>query len=58
MIIRVDIVAERLQAYLNGELEVIEELLEPRVAFDPRQNKRAMSYNRTASIMSRSRYSW
>lgn len=58
MIIRVDIVSERLQAYLDGDIDVIEELLEPRLAYDPRQDKRAMSYNRTASIMSRSRYSW
>lgn len=58
MIIRVDIVSERLQAYLDGDIDVIEELLEPRLAYDPRQDKRAMSYNRTAGIMSRSRYSW
>ena len=58
MIARVDIVRERLLAYLDGEITEIPELLEPRLPFDPRQNKRAMSYNRTASIMSRSRYSW
>lgn len=58
MIIRVDIVAQRLQAYLAGDIEVIEELIEARLPYDPRQDKRAMSYNRTASIMSRSRYSW
>lgn len=58
MIIRIDAVVSRLEEYLNGEIDILEELEEPRLPYDPRQNKQAISYNRTASIMSRSRYSW
>lgn len=63
VIMRTKMAIERLNAYINGEVKLLEELEEKRL--DPLawhyQNKeipQAVSYIRTERIMSRSRYSW
>lgn len=61
MIVRCDSVSERLQAYLEGEIDSIPELTEERLDPLPLENHNrleAVHYNRALRIMSRSRATW
>lgn len=61
MIVRCDSVGERLQAFLDGEIDSIPELTEERLDPLPLENHNhleAVHYNRALRIMSRSRATW
>ncbi|UUX34454.1 beta-N-acetylhexosaminidase [Fundicoccus culcitae] len=63
VIMRAEMIIERLNAYIDNEIEVIEELEEKRLDplawhYQAKEIPQAVSYIRTERIMSRSRYSW
>lgn len=61
MIVRCDSVSERLQAYLDGEIDSIPELTEERLdplPLEKHNHLEAVHYNRALRIMSRSRPTW
>lgn len=61
MIMRAKTTASRLQSYIDGQVDALEELEEVRLDGAPqasRAEKQAINYNRALRIMSRSRASW